>query len=675
MKVIFCFVTVFFITNFVLGQKPMFSEPYSPRIANYSISVTLDPETKKLKGSEVLTWYNHSDDYINELQFHLYLNAFKNESSTFFKESGGSHRGMKLERDGGWGWIEVTSMVLNDLELSAGFEFVQPDDGNPDDQTVLRVKLDQPVKPKETISLNIDFIARLPQVFARTGYRGDFFMVGQWFPKIGVYEAAGDRYATVGQWNCHQFHSNSEFYADYGVYEVTITLPEKFVVGSSGVLLEETKNDDGTKNLTYYCEDIHDFAWTADPNYIVIEDQWRHVNIKFLAHPGRETQVERHIGAVKIALEFFDDWYGEYPYPILTIVDPRFRAFGAGGMEYPTLITAGAFWKLPIGIRLTEMVTIHEFGHNYWYGIMGSNEFEEAWLDEGINTYSEIKIMDEYYGKGEGSMLSLFGIEIHDSQQQWVGYSMRPKRDAIYKKSWDYPRGGYGASSYNKPGLMLLTLENYLGQEIMKKVMRAYYDRFSFKHPTSVDFINTVNDISGQNLDWFFDQVLYGTGALDYKLYSITSKRISKSPLGIFGNPTEDTADEDESEDTYADSLNRETEDTDSIPEKDSTMYRNKVIVSREGEVTFPVEILIRFNNGDEIREKWDGKDRFIVFEYESDSKVLSAEVDPERKVWLDVNFLNNSKSTKTSPAATYKYSTRWFFWMQNIIQFIAIFG
>ena len=147
-------------------------------------------------------------------------------------------------------------------------------------------------------------------------------MVGQWFPKIGVYEEAGERYATEGQWNCHQFHANSEFYADYGVYEVKITLPNDYVVGATGVLINEEKENEGEKSLTYYCEDVHDFAWTADPNYIVIEDQWRHVKMRFLAHPGRETQIERHIGSAKIALDFFDEWYGDYPYPTLTIVDP-----------------------------------------------------------------------------------------------------------------------------------------------------------------------------------------------------------------------------------------------------------------------------------------------------------------------------------------------------------------
>ncbi len=651
--------------SLILGQKPMFQEPYSPRIANYNIKVRLDHETRKLYGKQILNWRNDSDDYINDLQFHLYLNAFKNELSTFMKESSGSHRGMTMEKKDGWGWIEVESMVLKGQELKNSFEFIQPDDGNSDDQTVLRVPLEEPVKPQEVIELHIDFVARLPQVFARTGYKGDFYMVGQWFPKIGVYEEAGERYATEGQWNCHQFHLNSEFFADYGVYEVTITVPDDFVVGATGVLIDESNKKEGVKSLTYYCEDVHDFAWTADPNYIVIEDQWRHVNIKFLAHPGRDGQVKRHIGSAKYALEYFEEWYGEYPYPTLTIVDPVYGGIGAGGMEYPTLITAGAFWMLPEGIRLTEMVTIHEFGHNYWYGIVANNEFEEAWLDEGINTYSEIMVMEKYYGGEEGSAISLFGLNIDDTETSWASYRAIPKRDAIYNYSWKYGQGGYGVFSYSKPGLMMLTLHNYLGDEMMKKVMRAYYDRFRFKHPTTRDFINTVNDVSDQDLNWFFDQVLYGTDILDYKVHRITSKRIPKKPLGVYGNPLlEDVNDSTDVSDSESDSTDEE-----------QTVYKNKVIISREGEVIFPVEVLIKFEGGDEKWEMWDGKERYVVFEYTSEKRVISAEVDPQRKIWLDVNFINNGKTIKSSRAPTLKYSTRWLFWMQNLIQYFAIFG
>ena len=197
-----------------LAQKPMFSEPLSPRIANYDISVTLIPEEKKLIGSETLKWRNDSKDVITDLHFHLYYNAFKNEATTFLKERGYKAR---MDEDEAWGWINIEKMeTVDGKDLTNNFEFIQPDDDNENDQTVLRIVLDEPIRPQETIELKIDFTSRIPNIYTRTrsAYKNNFFMLGQWFPKIGVYEETGERYAEKGQWNCHQFHSNTEFFAD-----------------------------------------------------------------------------------------------------------------------------------------------------------------------------------------------------------------------------------------------------------------------------------------------------------------------------------------------------------------------------------------------------------------------------------------------------------------------------
>src|SRR3989339_739656 len=208
--------------------QTIFIEPLSPRIVTYAISVSLDPVEKMLTGKETLTWRNTSTDRVGELQFHLYLNAFKNTASTFMKESEGGHRGIRLA-GGGWGWIDVTSMKTAEGEdLTPRIEFIHPDDNNEKDRTVIRVPLSKPVLPGQTIRLSIDFTAKLPRIFARTGYYQNYYMIGQWFPKIGVYEAAGQRYAVKGQWNCHQFHANTEFYADYGVYDVDLTVPKEY---------------------------------------------------------------------------------------------------------------------------------------------------------------------------------------------------------------------------------------------------------------------------------------------------------------------------------------------------------------------------------------------------------------------------------------------------------------
>ncbi|HQR44741.1 MAG TPA: M1 family peptidase, partial [Thermoanaerobaculia bacterium] len=240
------------------------------KVVDYDIRVSLDPAAKMLDGRETLKWTNPSDVPVSELKFHLYWNAFRNNQSTFFRESGGQLRGDRADLADGWGFIDVTAMTWDGQDLTKGFRFESPDDGNPDDRTVLSVALPRPAAPGETVSLDIAWKAKAPKVFARSGYVRDFYFVGQWYPKIGVFEPAGTRRRSAPGWNCHQYHANSEFYADWGDYRVEITLPEKFVVGSAGAKVAETTAN-GKKTLTFVQDRIHDFAWTADPRYVVKE--------------------------------------------------------------------------------------------------------------------------------------------------------------------------------------------------------------------------------------------------------------------------------------------------------------------------------------------------------------------------------------------------------------------
>ncbi|MGA8263528.1 MAG: hypothetical protein WB779_03715, partial [Ignavibacteriaceae bacterium] len=203
----FFFLIIYFSFSTILISQTIFKTPLSPRNASYDMDVKLNPDTKIIDGFETLHWKNLSNDNISELRFHLYLNAFKNTKSTFMKESGGQLRGINIDENEtkSWGWVDVLSMkVQNGEDLTNKIKFIHPDDDNADDQTVISVPLAKAVRPGETINLDIKFKSKLPKIFARTGFADDYFLVGQWFPKIGVYEYPGIRYATKGQWNCHQ---------------------------------------------------------------------------------------------------------------------------------------------------------------------------------------------------------------------------------------------------------------------------------------------------------------------------------------------------------------------------------------------------------------------------------------------------------------------------------------
>ncbi|MBN2408687.1 MAG: hypothetical protein JXE07_03030, partial [Candidatus Aminicenantes bacterium] len=315
------------------------------------------------------------------------------------------------------------------------------------------------------------------------------------------------------------------------------------------------------------------------------------------------------------------------------------KAMGAGGMEYPTLFTTMAVSFMPQGLRMLEMVTIHEFGHGYWYGIVGSNEFEEAWLDEGINSYSEMKAMDSYYGDGR-SMIDLGPIEIGDGDYQRLQFIPIFAWDPIVKNSWEFVSGGsYSSNTYSKAAITLKTLENFLGEEVMARVMRTYYEKWKFRHPRTDDFIAVAEEVSAQDLGWFFDQFLKTAGTLDYAVSSVRSREVAE-PAGFFGGEFV--------------APKRESKGRDKDGEK---VFRNEVVVQRKGKLLFPQEILVVFEDGEEIREKWDGRDKWKKFIYERPVKLKSASLDPENKILLDVNSFNNSKVMKPDRASPLKYA------------------
>jgi hypothetical protein len=638
---------------FFLAANAFLSAALSKPIVNYDLKARLVPAEKMIQGSEVLTWLNDSDTPVSELQFHLYLNAFKNNRSTFMKESGGSNRSFKADKEN-WGYCEVKKIqIINGPDLTRSMSFIQPDDRNADDQTVMRVSLPEPVKPQSKITLAIEFVSKMPRVFARSGFSGDFYMIAQWFPKIGVF--------WNDAWNCHQYHSQSEFFADFGVYKVEITVPEKFVVGATGRRIGEKKNNDGTKTYTHYQEDVHDFAWTACPDFVefkekyVLNDPRVETEMILLVHRSHLKQKDRYARALRHGLEFYSRSYGAYPYPTITLVDPAPGALAAGGMEYPTLFTAGKTSYLPEGWRKPEMVTIHEFGHGYWYGIVGSNEFEEAWLDEGINSYSEVKAMSKYYGQ-DSSMIDFWGLKIGDFHFQRLSVIGSGRMDPILKNSWDYASAGsYGLNVYDKASLMLLTLEKYLGEDVMANVMRAYFEKWKFRHPTSKDFIKVAEEISGRDLGWFFNQVLSSPDKLDYAVGDLKSVEIQE-PEGYFNGK-------------LVEPINKKGDKHQAATNK---IYKNEVLIVRYGEWIFPQDILIAFENGEKIRETWDGRDRWKRFIYAKPYKLAYAQVDPDRIWLLDVNYGNNSRVLAPKKAPIRKYALGLMAWFQHLLSFVS---
>jgi len=613
--------------------------PLSQRVVAYDIEAKYDAVKHALEGSEVLTYHNLTGQPLDRFPFHLYLNSFQPKSTWIREAKAMGSRDVRYEK---WeekynGADEIKSFeVVGMGDLTSKLEFIQPDDGNKDDKSVVQVVLPKPVAPGEFIQFKIKFRDQFPETQARTGWKRDFIFGGQWFPKVGVW--------WNGAWNCHQFHVTTEFFADFGVYDVKLTLPQNEVVGATGVLVNAVKNADGTQTLTYHGDDIHDFAWTASPRYKVGEDTFQGsmgpVQLRLLMQPAHWSQEARHAKILKQTLEHFERWYGPYPYKTLTLVDPEPDS-AAGGMEYPTLITGDTTWWMPDGIHLPEVVVEHEFGHQYWYGMVATNEFEDAWLDEGVNSYTEVKILDDVLGRNT-SFLNQFGITAGEREAQRLQFIGVADVDPMARKAYEYASfNSYGGITYGKTASVLLTLEKLIGEETVQKAVHTYFMRYRFTHPTKEDFLKTFEEVSGKDLRWYFNQAVYGTQVLDYEVM-----RLNSYPAFWY--------------------------EKDFKEKKSETVYESKVQIHRKGDFIFPVEIEVRFDNGEKVREHWDGQDRWTRFTYQKKAKVESVEVDPDHTIQLDRDDFNNSRTVEPRAAATRKLANYWNFISQFFAQFLT---
>jgi Peptidase family M1 domain len=663
--------------------------PITPPVVEYRIDVRLDAAKKTLTGREHLLWRNPSGDQIAELRFHLYLNAFRNNRTTFMRESGGQLRGDRAgKKEEDWGFVDIRSMKTDEgTDLRSGFSFAHPDSPDPEDRTVLGVRLPEPVPPHGRIGLTIDFEAKLPKVFARTGFVRDFFLAGQWFPKIGLYEPAGMRHRQIGGWNCHQFHAHSEFYADYGSYDVTIHVPKRFIVGATGVLVGSDSKGDETA-YHYRQDNVHDFAWTADPRYHVHEFRFdpardippgwqeeiarelgktpaeialRPVAVRILMQPDHENQWKRYRDSVCVALSYYGLHYGAYPYPTLTIVDPPEDGQGAGGMEYPTFITAGTNTLLsrwPFRhVRLPEVVTIHEFGHQYWYGMVGSNEFEESWMDEGINSYSEERAVDKAYDWRE---IELPGrLALSDLSTDRAAYVFFDELDPIVRTAWGYYSGNsYGVNSYMKPALILRQMEADLGTPLFQRCLRAYFDAWSYRHPDTHDFFDVFEKISGRDLSVYRDGAFFGTKAFDLMVASASTRRSSEDQ-GIFDRGGKRVI------------LPEKTKGKTATKQKLPRQYLSTVVVGRAGAMPHGGTIVLRFEDGATIRRELPSNARWVRYQFLYKSKLASAAVDPKLADVWDVDLLDNSRRLETDTAAVNKLTFKIDYVVARVLQIL----
>jgi hypothetical protein len=658
-------------------NSPLSAQQPSPRTANYDIDVTLDPATRSITGNEVITWVNQGVVAAYSIRLHLYWNAFRNTNSTWLKQrhlAGDDPFAHAVADD--FGYTDVTTITVVNPDGSDGpdlmksFRFISPDDQNADDRSLAAADLDPAIQPGQTLRLRIAWKGRFPKNFDRTGVIGNYYFVSQWFPKLGVFDAG---------WTAHQFFANSEFFADFGSYDVRMTVPKGWTVGATGI--EQSRVDSGDPSTApgagrtthrYTQDDVHDFAWTTSPDFIEKRQQFdtpgrAPVQMRLLIQPEHEYLADRHFAGAAAALKYYGEWYGGYPYPTLTIVDPPYQS-ESGGMEYPTIFTAGTRWLSPRYSNDPEYVVLHEAGHQFWYGLVANNEVEFAWLDEGINEYSDSRVQWEALQPNYLVQRFFGGFipwQYRDIRLQratdtnWMNtYRRAPDRDSISTPTAGLWPGTHQNMSYHKTALMLHTLERMYTWETMQKVLSIFFAKWKFKHPRPADFFDVLREVTGKDQQWFIDQVYTSSNKFDYAIDSLTSEAIEARG---FKEATEGTGGSERSKELKF----QET--------KVEGQFRTTVVVRRLEAGQFPVDVLVTFSNSEQARVSWDGRSRWNVFTFDRPVKAVSAQIDPERQLLLDTNYTNNTRTLAPASArAATKWSLRWMVWLQDLFMTCA---
>jgi aminopeptidase N len=457
------------------------------------MSVRLDPEAKTVTGIERITYRNPSQDTLSEVWLRLYLRAFRDRDSVWMRESGGQHRGSRLDPKA------LGDITVDKLALAGGADLLASATLT---DTLMRAPLPQPLGPGQSIDLDVSWTSKLPRVFARTGYGGrndTFFMVAQWYPKMAVYDG--------GRWDTEPWHGNAEFFADFGGYDVTIAAPKEYVVAGVGTPQGDAAEQGDAKLSRYTAVDITDFAFAASPDFKTEIGKAGDVEVVLYYLPEHQSTVSEYMDAATGSLQAYSDWYGAYPHPRLTVVDVPARASDAGGMEYPTLITGGTFGAPPES-GFAALIVAHEVGHQWWPMQTATNEAREPWLDEGITEYSGIRYMDEV-----GRMVAFDSVSLEMRSFEHLQYN-QVRRPATLP-AWRYASDDYGSAVYGKTALGLWTLEGVVGTSAFRRAMADYLAEYRFKHPTGADFRRVLERSLGDQ-SWFFDDYLDGTGLIEY---------------------------------------------------------------------------------------------------------------------------------------------------------------
>ena len=579
----------------------------------YDMEVSLLADRHRMEGHQRLVYHNNSPDTLRRVFYHLYFNAFDPHSMM-------AERNRQLPDPDS----RVVPTIFDLGPDEVGFHRIESlhQNGEPVEyeinDTVMQVDLAEPIAPGESATFEMQFHSQVPLQTRRSGrdnLEGIDYSMSQWYPKIAEYDERG--------WHADPYVGR-EFYAPFGTFDVDITIPAEYTVGGTGVLqnAEEVGHgyegngnnryrpgsdsyaEDDSVTWRFHAENVHDFAWAADPDYI--HDQFEGpsgTTYHLLYQPNVEEQWQPMHNWVPAIVQYYSDQFGSYPYPQFTVAQA-----GDGGMEYPMVnfITGRRGPQSLLG------VTAHEAAHEWFYGVLANNEADYAWMDEGFTSYATTEAVAHITGRPADHT----GARLNVLYLQDLGLFERLNTPA----DWFTTNIAYGIAAYPAGEMFVDMLGYVISDELRSEWLQAYYRRFKFGHPNPYDLEVIAEDISGLRLDWYFEQFLNTTRTLDYALEDLDVSQSGES-------------------------------------------WQTEVVIEREDEVVMPVDLRLTYADGTRqwvniplsimeghkpvpeswiVAEPWFWTDPDYTFSADLPKRVVRAEIDPRGEM-PDENRLNNT--------------------------------
>lgn len=600
---------IFSLSTVLCGQE------YWQQEVHTWMNVELRHPAQELHSQSEIVYINHSPDALNEIYMHLYPNAFQVGSVKYREYLGGqgSRWRAKMFKSGLKGYeskIEVSNFQISSNEKSI-LDTMTIDD------TILKATLRRPLASGDSLTIYLDWVHHVGKMAERAGYVDGQYNMAQWYPKIVVYDENG--------WHDDPFHASGEFYGEFGTFDVTLNVPQSYIIGATGTVVsgdpgwesvrvdtsidfnvwldifkenQEEIDSSLRREVRFVAEDVHDFAWVASEDFLYESGEVLGTDLHVLYNASRGEDWTQKVLAKSVqSVEWLTEKFGSYPYPQITVTD-RLRR---GGMEYPMLVMNGSD---------RESLIVHEIGHIWFYGIVGNNEMDEAWLDEGFTTFQTAWYMQHYYEGGNDRThdtdweKKFVRLTNQQDRGHWsmIRYITSGDDEPIARASYRFKTGnGYRYNAYSKPAQMHRELMFLLGEKAYLNGMQSYYETWKLKHTNEKRFRDIMSHFSHGNLDWFFDAWLHDTRILDYGIDSFNKSKSANGNWDI------------------------------------------ELVIHQNGNRFMPVDIETQLENGTVHHQRWNNHLwRYSdTLRYQVSSKPLKIILDPEN-ILLDVDRRNN---------------------------------